>query len=91
MSHADRNLLFGILALQMDFIGRDVLIAAMHTWVLDKAKSLGQILTEQNALRADQHSAIEVLVNLAKIKELQEAENQQRKGYENYLANLSVE
>jgi hypothetical protein len=27
----------------------------------------------------------------AKIKELQESENQQRKGYENYLANLSVE
>jgi hypothetical protein len=27
----------------------------------------------------------------AKIKELQEAENQQRKGYESYLANLSVE
>jgi hypothetical protein len=28
---------------------------------------------------------------MAKIKELQEAENQQRKEYENYLANLSVE
>jgi hypothetical protein len=27
---ADRNLQFGILALQMDFIGRDALIAAMH-------------------------------------------------------------
>jgi septal ring factor EnvC (AmiA/AmiB activator) len=27
----------------------------------------------------------------AKIKELQETENQQRKGYESYLANLSVE
>src|SRR5712691_4711429 len=27
----------------------------------------------------------------AKIKELQEAENQQRKGYESYLANLSIE
>ena len=37
---ADRNLLFGILALQMDFIGRDALIAAMNAWVLDKAKSL---------------------------------------------------
>ena len=35
---ADRNLLFGILALQMDFIRRDDLIAAMHAWVLDKVK-----------------------------------------------------
>src|SRR5262249_35564205 len=31
---ADRNLLFGILALQMDFIRRDALIAAMNAWVV---------------------------------------------------------
>jgi hypothetical protein len=31
-ANSDRNLLFGILALQMDFIGRDPLIAAMHAW-----------------------------------------------------------
>jgi hypothetical protein len=42
---ADRNLLFGILALQLDFIPRDALIAAMHAGVLNKDKSLGQILT----------------------------------------------
>jgi hypothetical protein len=40
MSPSDRNLLFGILALQMDFISRDALIAAMNAWVLDKAKPL---------------------------------------------------
>ena len=34
--HADRNLLFGILALQMDFISRDALVAAMHAWVFAK-------------------------------------------------------
>jgi serine/threonine-protein kinase len=61
---ADRNLLFGILALQVDFITRDALIAAMHAWVLDKTKPLGQILVEQNALRAGQLNALEVLVNL---------------------------
>ena len=44
---ADRNLLFGILALQMDFVSRDALIAAMNAWVLDKAKSLGAILQGQ--------------------------------------------
>ncbi len=38
---ADLNLLFGILALQMDFISRDALIRAMHAWVLAKAKPLG--------------------------------------------------
>ena len=50
---ADRNLLFGILALQMDFISRDALIAAMNAWVLDKAKPLGQVLHEQGALGVD--------------------------------------
>ena len=44
---ADRNLLFGILALQMDFIARDALIGAMNAWVLDKARSLGDILRWQ--------------------------------------------
>src|SRR5262249_40041689 len=31
---ADRNLLFGILALQLDFVSRDALVAAMNAWVL---------------------------------------------------------
>jgi hypothetical protein len=33
---ADRNLLFGILALQMDFISRDALIAAMQLCELQR-------------------------------------------------------
>jgi WD40 repeat protein/tRNA A-37 threonylcarbamoyl transferase component Bud32 len=59
---ADRNLLFGILALQMDFISRDALIAAMHAWVLDKARPLGQILVEQHALQPDEQAVLEALV-----------------------------
>jgi serine/threonine-protein kinase len=59
---ADRNLLFGVLALQLDFISRDQLIAAMNAWVLDKHKPLGQILQEQRALRADDREALELLV-----------------------------
>jgi eukaryotic-like serine/threonine-protein kinase len=55
----DRNLLFGILALQMDFISRDALVAAMHAWVLDKGKPLGQILVDQRALTADTHALLE--------------------------------
>jgi hypothetical protein len=39
-SSADRNLLFGILALQMDFISRDQLVAGMNAWVLDKTQPL---------------------------------------------------
>jgi serine/threonine protein kinase/tetratricopeptide (TPR) repeat protein len=60
---ADRNLLFGILALQMDFIHRDALIQAMHAWVLDKAKPLGQILVHQGNLRPDNRDLLETLVS----------------------------
>jgi hypothetical protein len=59
---ADRNLLFGIIALQMDFITRDQLIAAMNAWVLDKQKPLGHLLSEQGALSPEDHEAIESLV-----------------------------
>jgi hypothetical protein len=61
-SVSDRNLLFGILALQMDFISRDQLVTAMNTWVMNKDKSLGQILLEQEAVAADSHALLEALV-----------------------------
>jgi hypothetical protein len=60
---ADRNLLFGILAVQMDFISRDGLIEAMHAWVLDKAKPLGQILLEHGRLTAERLQFLEPLVH----------------------------
>jgi eukaryotic-like serine/threonine-protein kinase len=59
---SDRNLLFGILALQMDFISRDTLIAAMNAWVLDKARPLGQILQDQGALAEDERAVLDALV-----------------------------
>jgi eukaryotic-like serine/threonine-protein kinase len=59
---ADRNLLFGILALQMDFINRDALVAAMHAWVLTKDKPLGQILIEQGKLGQEEHGLLDALV-----------------------------
>jgi eukaryotic-like serine/threonine-protein kinase len=62
-SPADRNLLFGILALQMDFIGRDALIAAMNSWTLAKHQPLGDILVEQGALTPDVVSELDAIVN----------------------------
>ena len=44
---------FGILALQMDFITRDQLVAAMNAWVLDKVRPLGEVMQDQGALPAD--------------------------------------
>jgi eukaryotic-like serine/threonine-protein kinase len=59
---ADRNLLFGILAMQMDFITREQLIAAMQAWVFDKAKTLGEILQAQKAMAEDNRALLEALV-----------------------------
>ncbi len=76
MAHAaaDCNLLFGILALQMDFIRRDGLVAAMHAWVLDKAKPLGQILFDQGALAAADRDMSEGLVQRHLEKHAHDAE-----------------
>jgi serine/threonine protein kinase len=60
---ADRNLLFGILALQLDFIDRDSLIAAMHAWVLAKHRPLGDILIEKGALADKRRALLESLVD----------------------------
>jgi eukaryotic-like serine/threonine-protein kinase len=59
---AGRNLLFGILALQNSFIGRDALLAAFNSWVADKSRSLGEILVEQAALSTTRLSVLEALV-----------------------------
>jgi serine/threonine protein kinase len=59
---ADRNLLFGVLALQMDFITQDALVNAMHSWVLNKDKPLGDILLSQGALAADDRNLLDALI-----------------------------
>jgi serine/threonine protein kinase/tetratricopeptide (TPR) repeat protein len=59
---ADRNLLFGILALQMDFITRDDLIAAMNAWVLTKDRALEDLLQERGALAAGDRAVLQPLV-----------------------------
>jgi hypothetical protein len=48
---ADRNLLFGLLALQNNFIDRDDLVDAFHRWMHERAVPLGQILLDRSALK----------------------------------------
>ena len=47
---SDLNLVFGMIALQCDFITKEQLLAGMQAWLFDKAKPLGDILVEQKAL-----------------------------------------
>jgi serine/threonine-protein kinase len=60
---ADRNLLIGIIALQMDFISRDQLIAAMHASILSKASPLSRILLDQGALSDPRRALLDALVD----------------------------
>ena len=62
-SSADRNLLFGILALQMDFISRNQLIEAMNGWMLDKSKTLGELLVKREHLATANCQLLESLVD----------------------------
>ncbi len=51
MSHsADQNLLFGIMALQMELIDRDQLIDALHGWAKAKDRPVGEILVDAGAI-----------------------------------------
>jgi serine/threonine-protein kinase len=60
--NTDRNLLFGILALQMDFINRDALINAMSAWALAKSKPIGHIFVEQGTLSESRFTMLDALV-----------------------------
>ncbi len=59
---SDRNLLLGIVALQMDFISRDSLIAAMHHWTLDKSRLLSEVLVTLGYLGQADRLVLESLV-----------------------------
>ena len=59
----DRNLLFGILALQRKYITRDALLAAMRKWTEEKSKGMAQILREQHAITENNHAVLEEVVD----------------------------
>ncbi|HEY1381626.1 MAG TPA: protein kinase, partial [Gemmataceae bacterium] len=59
---ADRNLLLGILAVQLDFVTKDALLAAMNAWLLDKATPLGDILCDRGDLSPERLQLLTALV-----------------------------
>ena len=60
----NRNLLFGLLALQNGLVDQSDLVAAFHDWVRDKNQSLAAYLIERGQLEQDCKSAIDALVAL---------------------------
>jgi serine/threonine-protein kinase len=59
--NADRNLLFGILAFQNNFIDRPALLAAFDLWTADKTRPLGDVFVEMGKLDADQRRLLDAL------------------------------
>ncbi len=60
---AAQSLLFGLLALQNNFIDRETLLAAFNAWVADKSQSIGQILLDRGALTPARHAVLQTLVH----------------------------
>jgi serine/threonine-protein kinase len=59
---AERGLLFGVLALQMGFVSRDALIAAVGAWALEKSTPLDRVLVARGALAPDERDLLEPLI-----------------------------
>jgi len=59
---ADRDLLFGLLALQNGLIQQTQLVAAFHAWTCNKSRSLADHLLDRGDLDADDRGAVEALV-----------------------------
>ena len=60
---ADRNLLFGVLAVQLDFVSRDDLIATTSRWVLDKKQPLSEVFVEQGMLSREESILLDGVVS----------------------------
>jgi eukaryotic-like serine/threonine-protein kinase len=59
---AGRDLLFGLLALQNNFIDRSDLLAGFNSWIADRSRGLGPILLERGAVSPSRHMLLEALV-----------------------------
>jgi serine/threonine-protein kinase len=59
---ADRNLLLGVLALNLGFLAPEALVQGVRCWVADRSRSLGQVLQQQGALDGPTCGQLEQLV-----------------------------
>jgi serine/threonine-protein kinase len=61
---ADRNLLFGLLALQNGLINQSQLVAAFQAWTLDKSKNLADHLETRGDLTGAKRALLEALAEV---------------------------
>ncbi len=58
---ANRDLLFGLLALQTGLVDQDALILAVRAWTGDKSRPIAQILADGGAIDAGERASLEGL------------------------------
>lgn len=58
------QLVFGLIALQNNFVTREQLVHAFDSWVQDKSRSIGDILEKQGALESAQRDVLQRLVEI---------------------------
>src|SRR5262245_14983949 len=59
---ADQNLLFGLLALQMDLLSREQLLDGFQAWMLRKDTPVAEVLRQRGTLQAEEVEAVAVLM-----------------------------
>lgn len=64
MTHPhDLNILFGLLAHQLNFVSPDQLTSALTDWVQDKEIPIGEIFVQQKVMSQEEHQLLRALVN----------------------------
>ena len=58
----DRELLFGLLAVQTGLVDREALVEALRAWTLDRSRSLADLLAERGALLPARREILEGLI-----------------------------
>jgi eukaryotic-like serine/threonine-protein kinase len=58
-----RDLLYGVLALQTDFVGREALMTAVRDWSRDGSRSLGEVLVDAGAIDEESRAILETMVS----------------------------
>lgn len=56
------DMLYGLIALQNNFVSREELVAAVSAWLCDKSRPLDEILRQRGAIAEDEHQLVAALV-----------------------------
>src|SRR4051812_25397765 len=59
---AHRDLLFGMIALQIGLIDQDRLVSAFRDWTRDKSRPMADLIADRGDFDADDRAAVEALV-----------------------------